>query len=224
MVRSQKLAAAIAVVAVGFTLLAIQSVAFAAGAGYAPTTPPATPTGVSGTVVSTCTVQPSGGPCTATVDGLAISVTIPPGDFTIPTQILFSTGVTPTGVSGTVVGAFGLSVVQNGSKLTGTFSPAATLHVTDSAIGVGDSLYVDTNTGFTPTATATTAGSITSTFDSDPNYAVVAPVSVTAVPSATTPVTGKPFLLEELVAGLLVSVGAFGLILLRLKRRVHSNL
>ena len=119
-------------------------------------------------MVSTCTVQPSGGPCTATVDGLAISVTIPPGDFTIPTQILFSTGVTPTGVSGTVVGAFGLSVVQNGSKLAGTFA-----HGDASCHRLGDRgrrLAVRGHQpGFTPTATATTAGSITSTFDSDPN-------------------------------------------------------
>ncbi len=199
------------------------SIAFAQPSGYTPTPPaPTTPTGVSGVVVSTCTVQPSGGGCTATVDGLAIDVTFPPGDFTIPTQLLFSTGVTPTGVAGRVVSVFGLSVVQNGSKVTGTFSPPATVHVTSAAIAVGDTVnLVGAGGATTVVGTATTAGSISFTFDSDPNFAVIAPVA--AVPSATTPVTGKPFALEELVAAVLVSVGMFGLVLLRMKRRVRPS-
>jgi hypothetical protein len=204
-------------------VIATPSAAFAQSSGYAPTPPaPSTPTGVSGVVVSTCTVQPSGGPCSATVNGCPIAVTFPPGDFTIPTQLLFSSGVTPTGVSGSLVCAFGLSVVQNGAKITGTFSPPASINITSGAIRVGDTLEVISAGGAaTVAATATTAGSITATFASDPNFAVIAPVA--AVPSATTPVTGKPFALEELVAAALVSVGVFGLVLLRLKRRVRTS-
>lgn len=207
-------------------LIALPSAASAQGYAPTPTPTPTTPPGVSGTVVSTCTVQPSGGSCTATVNGCTITTTIPPGAFTIPTQILFSTGAAPTGVSGTVVCTFGISVVQNGSKITGTFSPAAALTVTSGSIAVGDELV----RGSTVIATATAAGSVSSSFDSDPNFAVVAPAvttaapsAVSAVPSATAPVTGKPFALEELAASLLVGVGVLGLVVPRLRRRVRSN-
>jgi hypothetical protein len=43
------------------------------------------------------------------------------------------------------------------------------------------------------------------------------------VPGATTPQTGKPFLLEEIVAGVLVAAGLGGLLTLLLKRRVRHE-
>jgi hypothetical protein len=65
----------------------------------------------------------------------------------------------------------------------------------------------------TESSATVTAGSATVTFDSDPNFAVLAPTGTAtcAVPGATGATTGKPFLGEGILAGLLLLLGATGL-------------
>ena len=64
------------------------------------------------------------------------------------------------------------------------------------------------------------AGSATVTFDRDPNFAVLAPTGTAAsgIPGATGASTGKPFLGEGILAGLLLLLGAAGLSYARRRR------
>jgi hypothetical protein len=55
---------------------------------------------------------------------------------------------------------------------------------------------------------------------STPSTTTTSPPST--IPGATTPKTGEPFRLEEIVAGVLVALGLTGLLALRIKRRVQS--
>lgn len=198
---------------VGVGLFFVGPATVASAQGYVPPPPPPTPTppAPSG-VIATCLIGTGGVTCTATVDGLFISITFAPGTFTsTTTQGLFSAGTAPAGVSGTVVGTFDFSIVQSGVKFAGTFSPPASITVSSGAIAVGDELLE----GSTVIGTATTAGSVSSTFDSDPNFAVVSPTAVAVptsvtVPSATLPLTGKPFLGEGLLAIGLFALGGLG--------------
>lgn len=199
--------------------LAVPGVAFAAGTGYAP--PPATPTGVPGgfnAVVTTATIQPSGGALTGTINGDVITVTVPAGAFTQATQVVLTSGdVTQIGSGGiagkTAVLAFGISFVVNGQSFAGTFPTPVTVTVKGNFTSADELVSYNSSTGtWEPVPGATVAnGVITFTVTGDPNFAVLASSSPSSsaatVPGATTPVTGKPFLLEGLLAVLLVLFG-----------------
>ena len=196
--------------------LAVPGVAFAAGTGYAP--PPAAPTGVPGgfdSVVTTATIQPSGGTLTGTINGDVITVTVPAGAFTQATQVVLTSGdVTQIGSGGvagkTAVLAFGISFVVNGQAFAGTFPTPVTVTVKGNFTSADELVAYNSSTGtWEPVPGATIAnGAITFTVTGDPDFAVLASSSSPAtVPGATTPVTGKPFLLEGLLAALLVLFG-----------------
>ncbi len=195
--------------------LALPAAAFAAGSGYAPA-PGAAAVGVPGgfnSVVTTVTVQPSGGTVTATFDGATITITVPAGAFSQPTQVVVTSGdvtqIGSAGVSGkSAVLAFGISFLVNGQPLTATFPTAIGVKVADNFASTDELVVYDTSTSaWAPVAGATVAnGTISFTISSDPDFAVLAS-NAQAIPGATTPVTGKPFLLEGLIAALLVLFG-----------------
>lgn len=210
--------------AVGGTVLLGVPAAGAAGTGYSPS-PPApggTATGLPGSVVTVATVQPSGGNGTSTIGSASLSVTVPSGTFSVPTQLVTtdasgSSIAPPSGGSAAVV--FGVGFYQNGTKVTGTF-PAVTVTVSSPSITAGSTVYLVEGTKLVAVQGATVKnGSATFTISSDPTVEIAAAASgtTTAIPGATTVHTGKPFLLEGGIAGLLVVSG--GAILLAARRR-----
>jgi hypothetical protein len=123
----------------------------------------------------------------------------------------------------TIVLAFGVNFCVNGSKVTGTFPTPVTVTVTNPAIKPGDTLYIETTGGLVPVTAATISnGSFTFTITSDPAFVLVAPATpqvATVIPGATSVVTGKPFLLEGVIAAGLVAFGTLLLLRLRFRHR-----
>jgi hypothetical protein len=214
--------------------------AYAAGSGYTPTGTPTTggsATGLAGTVVTSTTVQPSGGTASGVVGSSTITATVPPGTFTGAVQVVMTdaTGsyLAPSS-GGSPVVTFGIGIYVNGSKVTGTF-PAVSVTITSPAITVGSTVNLVTGSGLqAATGAAVQAGSASFSITSDPVVEVTAPVgtvgttasggtggtsSGTAIAGATSGETGKPFLLEEMVAVALLAFGALVLVALRLRRR-----
>jgi hypothetical protein len=216
--------------------------AYAAGSGYTPTGAPTTggsATGLAGTVVTSTTIQPSGGTASGVVGSSTITATVPPGAFTGAVQVVVTDATSSylaPGSGGTPVVTFGIGIYVNGSKVTGTF-PAISVTVTSPAITVGSTVYLVTGSGLqAATGAAVHAGSATFSITSDPVVEVTAPVATTAagttasggtggtasgtaIAGATSGETGKPFLLEEMVAVALLAFGALILVALRLRRR-----
>lgn len=213
--RTTILKAVIALGAAAGLLLALPATAFAAGSGYAPAPVTSTP-GVPGgfnSVVTTVTVQPSGGTVTATINGTTVSITVPPGAFSQPTQVVVTSGdvtqIGSAGVSGkSAVLAFGISFLVGGQPLTATFTTPISVKAAGNFASSDEVVVYDATTGaWAPVAGASVAnGTISFTISSDPDFAVLAS-NAQPIPGATTPVTGKPFLLEGLIAVLLVLVG-----------------
>jgi len=223
----------------GVVCLTTPSVAFAAGNGYTPAASPTTggtASGLAGTVITSTTIQPSGGTANGTIGNATITATVKAGTFTGPVQLVItnasSSAITPTG-GGTPVVTFGIGVFENGTKDTGTF-PAITVTVTSPSITAGSTVDFVTGAGLqVVSGTAVTNGSATFTFTSDPTVEVVAATATaasatsasasgssgSAIAGATSGQTGKPFLLEELVAVGLLALGVLLLVGLRLRRR-----
>jgi hypothetical protein len=200
------------------------------GTGGAPATP-GTPAGFT-TVLTTQVVGPAGG----SVSAGGVSVTIPAGDFTVPTDVSILSG-TPSGLTGlpggaTVAGAVGIEFTQNGSKVTGTFPSPVTVTISNSSITAADQLYVyQASSGTWVPATSdpditgisVANGTVTFKVTGDPFVALISLASTTSatVTGATTPVTGAPLESEGLIGGLLVVAGL--LLAWRLRRAVMSN-
>jgi hypothetical protein len=203
--------------------LGSSSLAFAAGTGYGPggPNPGTTAVGLSGTVVTSTTVQPGGGSASGTVGGSTITATVPSGAFTSPTQVVVTdatgSAVAPSG-GGTPVVTFGVGFYVNGTKVTGTF-PAVTITVTSASIKAGCTVYIVTGTTLQAVSGASvTNGSATFSITSDPTVEIAtASTGTTPIVGATSVQTGKPFLLEGGIAAALLLVG--GLLLIRSRHR-----
>lgn len=212
------------VVGLAFTA-ALAGPASAAGTGYVPTPPPVTPPAPSsicstGAVVTSSTVGAAGGTVSGTVGTSGVTVSVPAGDFSGGAQvaILSTSGITVPNPD-VIVLSFAVNFCENGAKVTGTFPVPVTVTVTDPAIKPGQTLFIVTPGGLVPVPTASIGtGSFTLTITGDPEFVLVS-ATTTVIPGATTVVTGKPFLLEGIVAGGLVLVGS--LLLLRLRFRHH---
>ena len=222
--------AAIGLIAVGLAVfVTLAGPASAAGSGYSPAPVPPNPVAPStvcgtGSVISSSNVGTAGGTVTATVDGSTVTVDVPGGALPssgVQVEITDITPVTtiPSGTS--LVLAFGVNFCVDGTKFTGTFATPVTVTVTDPAIAPGQTLYVQTATGLVQiTPTSISDGSFTVTITGDPSFVLVAATTAaTVIPGATSVVTGKPFLLEGLIAGAFVLFGS--LLLLRLRFRHH---
>jgi hypothetical protein len=118
-----------------------------------------------------------------------------------------------------IVLSFAVNFCENGAKVTGTFPVPVTVTVTDPAIKPGQTLFMVTPGGLVPVPTASIGtGSFTLTITGDPEFVLVTSTT-TVIPGATTVVTGKPFLLEGIIAGGLVLVGSLLLLRLRFRHR-----
>lgn len=229
-VKQQAVGLAAGVVLAGGVAVVLAGPAFAAGAPSNAAPPPSSSLPPSvGPVVATVTVQPSGGTETVALpNGGSASFVVPSGEFTVPVQVEITEG-DPAAV-GSIAGAgsssklvFGISFVENGSTIGGTFKSPITFTFKSPDIAAGDELFEQNANGtWTQVTSATvTAGSVTATIDADPNFDVVQPataVTTSTVPQATTPVTGVPVLGESLLAGGLVVLGGLGLWRLRSTR------
>jgi hypothetical protein len=191
--------------------------AFAAGSGYTPSGGTGTPAGVPGgftSVLTTGTVQPSGGTVTGSDNGDTVTVTVPAGALTQPAQVVLTAGdVSQIGSAGQAgkdaVVAVGISVMVNGAKFTGTFPTPITVTIAGNFASGDEVVVYDPSTaGWSPVPGATIAnGTATFEITSDPDVAVLAPTS-SAVSGATSASTGKPFILEGGAATALVVGGS----------------
>jgi len=215
---------------IGAAVLA-SSAAFGAGTGYGGGTGgggTGGTGGVAGTVVSTTTIQPTGGSGSGVVGSSTINVTVPPSAFNGPVQLVITdaTSSSPGSVSGnSVVVSFGIAFYENGSKVTGTF-PAVSASVSGPNITASSVLYLNGSTTPYP-STFSPPHTLNFTVTSDPNFLVAQAATAAAlsqsstgsIAGGTTAQTGEPFLGEGLVAGVLVLCGGLVLVGLRLRRR-----
>ncbi|HWE66222.1 MAG TPA: hypothetical protein VG298_06215 [Acidimicrobiales bacterium] len=225
------------VVATGFATLVtvaglsvVAGPAFGAGTGYTGGSGGTGGTGatgtngcVPGTVASAGSVGSAGGTVTATVAGETITLVVPAGEFADGTQIIItnnSSTATSPAAGYTPVLAFGISVCVNGVKNTGTFS-AIPVTVTGANIPSSAKLFVLNGTTYVLDAATIGAGTVTFSLTSDPSFEVAVPSAAaasTVIPNSTIVVTGKPFLLEGLIAAVLLMAGVVLLLRLRLRR------
>lgn len=206
------------------------SPAFAAGSGYGPPGP-ASSTSAGGftAVAASETVSSAASQITATFDGETYRISIPAGDFSTATQV---TVYAPTDLSA-IGGLAGIEVVfsdpATGQALAGTvLKTPIDVVVSSSPISKGDVVEVFNGSTFVAyTGTySVSSGSATIEMTSDPTFAVVPPTksavpATSTVPAATSVHTGKPFLGEELAAGVAAMVGlaAIGVAVGILRRR-----
>ena len=204
--------------------------ALAAG-GYGPpaAVPPTVPGGYS-VVVTSQTITPAGGKIgPVTVNGASVTVIVPAGAFPVPVQITVTApnlgAIGTAGFSGfKVVAGVGIHVQENGSTYPGTFLKPLTLIMSSSSITASSILTVWNGTSFVtdPDSTAR-SGEIKGDFDTDPDFAVLTPArgATTAIPGATSAVTGKPLLGEGILAAAMLLLGASGLAVARRRRAGH---
>lgn len=219
--------------AAGAILLFVSGVAGATAVPVPPVPPtPVVGVGAFSAVVTVGTCGATGCTVTGTVDGATITVVVPPGTFTTPTQIVISTGTPPAPPAGFVNRvAFGVAAELGGAPVMGTFANPISITVTDPAISPGWAFDETSATGDVPAPGATVGtGTAHVSISSDPDFVLLAPVAVpvavvpAVVPAVTVPVTGKPFRLEEMIGGGLVGLGLVGFGSLgagRLRRRIR---
>jgi hypothetical protein len=196
-----------------------------AATSYGPLPPPVTVPGGYTAVVTSVTVGPAGGtigpvPC----DGGLITVTVPAGAFASSVQITITcpnlAGIAPMRHFRDDMGG-GIDVTQGGSPFPGTFLKPLTATFGRPDITPASVALVWNGTAFVVDPDSTTvAGASSVGFDSDPDFVIESPVSVSVVtvPHATVPVTGEPFLGEGILAGVLVLGGTGGVFLSRRRR------
>ena len=117
----------------------------------------------------------------------------------------------------------GIQVQENGSAYPGPFLKPLSLGISSSSITASSILAVWNGTAFVtdPEFTAL-SGELKAGFDTDPDFAVLTPArgATTAIPGATSAVTGKPLLGEGILAAVVLLLGASGLEFAR-RRRAH---
>lgn len=192
--------------------------------------PPPPPSGVPGgfsSVLTSVTIGASGGtvgPVTGP-DGAAIMLTVPAGAFSSPVQISVTApdlGAIAPATGDAVVAGVGVQVGRDGATYPGTFNKPITATISSSRISAGSVVDVWNGSAFVADSAATvSAGTATVSFDSDPQFVAETPVSTapSAVPSATAPVTGLPFVGEGVAACGLLVLGSGGLFLAWRRRR-----
>lgn len=199
----------------GTTVLLSPQLAFAAGTGYAAPTNTSSgstslPADFSSVVISTI-VQPSGGTLKATVNGQVETLTIPNGTFNQPVQVTITapqlSQIGSAGFTGySAISGAGVFFSVNGNPILGTFAKSVSLTIQSSALSSNDKVVEQQGNQFSNYTNVTTSnGSTTINFNTDPAFAVLAPT----VTGATSPSTGKPFIIEGILAGALILGGSF---------------
>jgi hypothetical protein len=155
--------------------------ASAAGTGYGPTAPPSAAAAGFTSVIMAENITPAGGTLSDPYGGESFVLTIPPHALHRTKEVVITTpdlGALNVGRGQSAVAGIGVAFInpRTGRKYNGTLSPSVTLTITDPAIENGDTVESITGPGqFSVYRAATvTKGSAVITFDSDPNFAVVA--------------------------------------------------
>lgn len=203
-------------------------------AGYGPPPPGVvTPPGGYSAVVTSQTITPAGGIIgPVSVDGGSVTLVIPAGAFPVNVQITLTApdlaAVGSGGVAGDdAVAGVGIQVQENGVPYPGTFLKPLGLTMRSSSITSSSVVVVWNGSVFVAETGATiTPGAATVSFDSDPDFAVLAPrVALLApIPGATRSMTGEPFVGEGIVAGVLLLLGVGGLARAVRRSRVSARL
>lgn len=241
MYLARKLATFTALTGLGVALAS--GTAFAAGSGYGPTPPSnGAPGGFTAVTVSK-TVPTSGGSVSATVPGGTLAITVPPGAFSTPTDVVVTSpnlaslnSALPSLGLGSFHALAGAGVdflSSSGAPLTGTLPKPVKVKFSGSSLGAAGERAVELTgpTSATVVPSVLSPGSVTVSVSSDPNIAVLQPVSApvtpvsSAVPGATSQHTGLPFRGEEYAAGLmaLIGVAAMGAAAMRHRRASGAN-
>ncbi len=210
--------------------LAVGGVASGAGTSYSGSPSGATSGagGLLGTTAFSCTAQPlQASTCTGKVGAYTITVTIPAGTFQFTEQTVVTDGTaaapSPAACSQLLVG-FGVGFFENSTKVTGSFN-AVTTNVSGPGIGQSTQLLRIVGSTAQTYASTVSGGAVNFTITSDPNFELVntgtcAAAATSPIAGATQVNTGKPFLLEGGIAGVLVLGG--GGLLFGLRRRRHT--
>ncbi len=139
------LAQKLAIVALGAATLAVVNPGLLpAQAAYVP--PPTSHPAPGGykAVVTSVTVGPAGAVIRAHIDGLEVSLTIPPGTFKTPVQVSLlapnALGVGSADPGYRAVGGVGVLITVNGKPYTGTFGHSLTLDISGAGITSRDRL------------------------------------------------------------------------------------
>jgi hypothetical protein len=219
--RVRTLGRRFAVVVLGSAAMLVASAGGALASGAygppAPVVPPA-PGGFS-VVVTSQTIGPAGGTIgPVDVDGISVTLTVPPGAFPSPVQITVTApSLAAVGTGGRAghhaVAGVGVQVGLDGAVYTATFQKPLTLTLTSPLITSACTIVVWNGGAFVAAHGTVSAGSATASFDHDPSFAVLAPAgpAVAPIAGATGPTTGKPFLGEGILAGVLLLLGMAGL-------------
>lgn len=190
--------AALLLVAFVATIALFGDSAHAAGGGYGPGIggPAGAPGGFSD-IVTTQAFGTNGGAVTATVPGGQALLTVPDGAFgqlvqaviTAPDLIGINAALPQLGFGGyTAIAGVGISIDDaDGKPLTELFVHPLTLTINGSGIGPGDLLveFTSLSTAATLQSAAFTSGSVTVSLAADPDFAVLAPSTASAVPSSS---------------------------------------
>lgn len=196
----------------------------ASGGAGAPDVPVAngggTPSGQA--ILCTLSIPAAGGSATCS------NVTVTAGATTDGLSVVISDGAGPSCAVGQ---AIGVSFVDPVSNQPSTLPQPATVTATNGAISGSDSVLVfdaATDSWVLPPSGGVSggssgAGSVSATLTGNASFVADAASCSSAIAGATVAVTGKPFLGEELLAGVLVAGGGLVLVLaLRRRRPAHG--
>jgi hypothetical protein len=221
-------------------LLVSGELAYAAGSGSVPLPPSnlTPPPGGGNLIVSIHPLTP-GQPLyiTGSVDGLTYNVSVPALAFATETDplelVVTSCSLQSLGNAGfngyTPYACIGVYVVDlvTGQALSGPYSPTISIQLSGTTITPPLSnilaQYIFSNSSWTR-ITGNTTGAVTIS-ESSPDYYILLAQNTTpvsTVPSAT-PSTGKPFLGEEIAAGILILAGLVGILLVARQRRKSAE-
>lgn len=223
--------------------LGVTCAAWAAPGGYGPAPPSNGAPGGFTTVVTSKVIGPGGGSVVATVNGKTVTITVPPGDFPSPEDLVVTNpdlnavqgALSSLGFGGfNVVGGAGVAILDmSGNKVTRSFPNPIQVTISGSGLGVGGEKVLALTGPSSATTMSSSLGSssVTVSITADPNLVVINPASSSAasgaVPGATSLKTGKPFNGETYLAVVLgaLAVAVIGVGNVRRRRfRVRRSL
>lgn len=177
-VQRYKLAHKLATVALGGAAMAVAWGQLPAAA-YGPPPPPPASTGYRN-VVTSQVIGPAGGVITAEIDGLKVAVTIPPGEFTRPVQVVllspFLAGIGDGGHPGyRAIGGVGIEFLVNGKPYTATLAKPITVQISGGRIRPGDEVAVWNGSRFVLIGSTEAGGTEDFTTRSAGDFVVLAP-------------------------------------------------
>ena len=217
--------------AVAFGTAGVASASTAGSQSVPPLPPvanPLPPGGFSSVVTSQPITAAAGGTVgPAMVAGADVTVHVPAGAFSGDVQIVLTEpdlAAVPTAPGFMVVAGVGVGVSINGTPYQGTFLKPITVDISSPKITASSEVGAWTGSAFVPdTSSMLSAGMATITMDSDAAFIVLSPIAPAPapVPSATSPVTGEPFLGEGILAGLLL-LGGTGALFTSRRRRAKA--